>query len=313
MKIYDRYGREINNLRIIVTTQCNYNCIFCHSEGYYHCSGRNSSFLNPREVELIGSVAIRLGIDKVKITGGEPLLHTDICDVVRALKDLGFSDISMVTNGYYLASFAEKLKDSGLERVNINIPSLRESKYSYITGTKNALTKVIEGVKIAKETDLYPVKINVVILRDINDEEWPRFIDFARKMGVYLQFIEYHSSDASNDDFKRFYRPIDDIERYLSEHAEKIFIRPMHHRRRYILEDGTNIDIVRPMFNPEFCMNCSRIRATPTGWKPCLLTNEIINYTQELGRQDITGLTKKLLKAIHIRKPFFEENKQEEI
>jgi len=114
MIIFDRYGRPLENLRIIVTTKCNYNCIFCHSEGYYHCIREDTCDLYPKDIKLIALVAKRFGINQVKITGGEPLIRDDICEVVSIFEDLDYKDISMATNGFLLLDYADKLAESGL-------------------------------------------------------------------------------------------------------------------------------------------------------------------------------------------------------
>jgi len=305
MKIYDRFGRPIENLRIVITTECNYHCIFCHSEGYYHCLREPSLRLSAEDIRYIGIVARRFEIDAVKITGGEPLLHPQILDIISTLRSLGFRDISLVTNGSLLSEYASKLKECGLTRINVSLVSLRESRYEFVTRTRNMLPKVLEGIKQAVEVGLSPVKINVVVLRGINDDELFDFIEFARKNDVAVQFIEYHSPSSEDEFFKRFYRPLDDLQEYLESNAEKITIRRMHNRRRYLVE-GVEIELVRPMFNSNFCRNCIRIRATPTGWKPCLLRNTIVEYLEDLRAADLRRIAGKFIEAIHIRTPFFE-------
>jgi len=305
MKIYDRFGRPIENLRIIITTECNYRCIFCHSEGYYHCLRESSLRLSAEDIKYIGIAARRFEIDAVKITGGEPLLHPQILDIISTMKSLGFRDISLVTNGSLLSEYASKLKEHGLTRINVSLVSLRESRYEFVTRTKNMLPNVLEGIKQAVEVGLSPVKINVVVLRGINDDELFDFIEFARRNNVAVQFIEYHSPNCEDEFFKRFYRPLDDLQEYLESNAEKIIIRRMHNRRRYLV-GGVEIELVRPMFNSNFCRNCIRIRATPTGWKPCLLRDITIEYLEDLRAADLRRIARKFIEAIHIRTPFFE-------
>lgn len=307
MRIHDRFGRVINNIRIIANVTCNYNCIFCHSEGYYHCSRNSQPALSVEDIRKIGSVARLFEIDSVKLTGGEPLLHPDIDKIISALNDLGFKDISLVTNGSLLEKFAERLKQSGLTRINISLVSLKEDRYDAITGTKGMLPKVLRGIKLARDVGLNPVKINVVVLRDINDDELFNFLEFGRENRVIIQFIEYHSSSL-DESFMRFYRSLDDLQAFLESNADSVVITRMQGRRRYLI-DGAEVELVRPMFNVEFCENCTRIRATPTGWKPCLLRNDIIvEYSDELRREDLRGLARKLIKAVYMRRPFFRDD-----
>jgi len=305
MKLYDRFGRPIENLRIQITTRCNYFCIFCHHEGYYHCQ-RGYEDLSLDAVRLIAKVAKEFEINQVKITGGEPLLHKDVVNIVKVLAEMEFDDVSLVTNGYFLSEYAQKLYDAGLNRINVSLPSLSPERYSYITQMpRKAFERALNGIKNAVSVGLNPVKVNVVILKNINDDEWMNFIDFAQKNSVIIQFIEYHSSDPSSPDFKKFYTPIDAIENYLKENARKVIIRDMHHRRRYILENGVEVEVVRPMFNSEFCANCKRIRATPTGWKPCLLRNTVVDFTHALKVHSLEEMIDTFLKAIALREPFF--------
>ncbi len=303
MRIYDRFGRRIRNLRIIVTTRCNYRCIFCHSEGYYHCLRNKNEELDPHIIRLIGIVARRFGVDQVKITGGEPLLRRDIADIIAIFESLGYKDISIVTNGSLLREYASELKEAGLDRINISLPSLRESRYDYITQTSGYFRRVMAGIDEALSVGLNPVKINVVLLRGINDDEWMDFIRFGEEKGVHIQFIEFHTANPNSPEYMRFHRPLDDIEDYLRKVSIKMIRREMHARRKYRLESGIDIEIVSPMYNPEFCANCTRIRATPTGWKPCLLRDTVVEFGENIRDQRL--LAKKFLEAISIREPFF--------
>ena len=305
MRIIDPYGRQIKNLRVIITTECNYRCIFCHSEGYYHCVRENANTISLERIDRIAQLARRYGIDQIKITGGEPLLRGDIADVVNVFKRYGFRDVSMVTNGSLLLGYSQTLRDAGLDRINISVASLRHERYDYITGTRGLLDRVIRGVKEAVAVGLKPVKINVVILKDINDDEWMDFIRFGEENGVNIQFIEFHTDDSNTDQYKRFFKPLDYIERYLRDVAVRMEHREMHARRRYILDSGVDVEIVRPMNNPEFCANCTRIRITPTGWKPCLLRREIIGVSKWGEDGDLRELSKSFLRAIHRRRPYF--------
>ncbi|MEX0569217.1 MAG: GTP 3',8-cyclase MoaA [Candidatus Njordarchaeota archaeon] len=308
MIIYDRFGRPIKNLRVILTSKCNYNCIFCHSEGYYHCGKNAGNELGVEDVRKIARVARDVGVRQVKITGGEPLIVEEIYDIVRVFREMEYKDISLVTNGSLLSERAYLLKEVGLSRINVSLPSLNEERYDYITGTRNMLRCVIDGIKAAIDAKIFPVKINVVLLKDINSDEWKEFIKFAEEKGVYVQFIEYHTNKVESEGFKKFYFPITDIEKYLEENAIKREIREMHARKRYTLESGVEVELVRPMFNPTFCANCTRIRATPTGWKPCLMREDIVPYTNDLKENNLDGLKRKLLLAIKKREPYFKKN-----
>ena len=162
----DAYGRKLKVLRLIVTLRCNYNCIFCHREG----EEGNHDVLTRSDIALVGRVAALLGIRYFKITGGEPLIRSDIVEIVRSLKQQTNGEVSMVTNGYFLSKYANRLIDAGLDRVNVSMHSLNENTYERIVGVRG-LNKVIQGIKILKDSEI-PVKINDVsygiLIRDNN-------------------------------------------------------------------------------------------------------------------------------------------------
>lgn len=305
VEICDRFGRPIRNLRVQITTRCNFACIFCHHEGFFHCE-RGHEGLSVEDVRRIALVARVIGVNSVKVTGGEPLLHPHVREIVENLSELGFEDVSLVTNGSLLEERAESLAEAGLDRVNVSLVSLRPERFAAITrAPEKTHERVIRGIRAAVDAGLNPVKVNVVLLRGLNDDEWQDFIDFARREGVALQFIEFHAPNPDSEEYRRFHAPLDEIESWLAEHAVKVSVRSLHHRRRYTLEDGVEVEVVRPMFNPEFCAHCMRIRATPRGWKPCLLRDEIVEFVGPLRRGDLPALLSLLLKAIELREPYF--------
>ena len=178
-------------------------------------------------------------------------------------------DISLTTNGVFLAEQAEALAKAGLDRVNISLDSLNPENYCAITGGKAGdLERVLAGIDAAKEAGLVPIKLNVVVLKK-NEAEIPDLIDFCRQKGVILQLIELldlQNLGISGD--------IEGIERRLAAQADSIRTREMHRRRKYFL-DGAEVEVVRPMDNTEFCANCTRLRVTSDGKiKPCLLRSD---------------------------------------
>jgi len=305
MVLYDRFGREIRSLRISITQRCNLNCFYCHREGEE--SPRTEMTVD--EIGTLISLASRLDISKVKITGGEPLIRKDITEIIEECAGK-MEEVSLTTNGILLADRADELSNAGLNRVNISLDSLKGETYRRITGV-DALERVLEGVRAAKDAGLVPVKLNTVLLKGINDQELDEMIKFAEREGAILQLIELETSrDNLNDGFySRYHVDMHEIEEQLKIRAERIVSRRMHHRMKYYLP--TEVEVVRPMHNSEFCANCTRIRITSDGWvKPCLLTNK--------GNVDILGplrsgaseeeLTELFIKAVRNREPYWSES-----
>jgi cyclic pyranopterin phosphate synthase len=169
-------GRTVKSLRISVTESCNLNCFFCHREW----NPPSSNHMGLNEVRKIVEVASSLGVENVKITGGEPLVRKDVSSMVRAISPL-VREVSLVTNGVLLGKYASDLKDAGLSRVNVNLPSLNSSKYSWITGGGD-VSKVLNGINAALEAGLNPVKINMVVLRGVNEQDVGEMLDYACSM-----------------------------------------------------------------------------------------------------------------------------------
>jgi cyclic pyranopterin phosphate synthase len=303
--LYDPFMRSITNVRISLTQRCNLNCSYCHREGHVGEVGREMS--SP-ELERFMKVAASLGITRVKLTGGEPTLRSDLTDAVKRLAGIrSIDEISMTTNGTLLADLATDLKEAGLDRVNITMDSLKPDVYSWITG-HDSLRSVLQGIEAAVSTGLTPVKVNVVVLRTVNDSELQDLIDFSSKSGVILQLIELVTRDDSNEFHQKYHCDLKPIEDQLMRTAVKVVDAAMHRRRKYVLSGGSEVEIVRPMHNTEFCSNCHRIRLTSDGkLKPCLMLDD--NLVDVLGpmRRGITDteLSGLIRKAVSLRRPYF--------
>jgi len=226
------------------------------------------------EIVRIVRIAVDLGISKVKITGGEPLVRKDVVEIVRGIAAIpGLQDLSMTTNGTLLGSLAEELHASGLKRVNINLPTLNEGVYNKLTGGR--LENVSEGVKAAVEAGLYPVKLNMLILKGVNDCDVPEMIDFTRETGTILQLIELEPLNISDAYYSTHHKSLDEYEVVLRQKAINIETRKyMQNRRIYHLPD-VKVEVIHPIENTEFCMHCTRLRVTSNGkLKPCLMRND---------------------------------------
>ena len=287
----DSFGRKVTGLRIALTPRCNLNCIYCHHEGEANPNGEISDEM----VVSVARAAAQLGVRSLKFTGGEPLLRRDLAGLIAQMpQDL---DISLTTNGIFLAEQAGPLAEAGLDRVNVSLDSLRPQTYRSITGGREGdLEKVLAGIDAARAAGLAPIKLNVVILKE-NEAEISDLIDFCREKGLILQLIELldlrHQGLSGN---------IDAIERRLAARADRVRVREMHRRKKYFL-DGAEVEVVRPMDNTEFCANCTRLRVTSDGKiKPCLLRSDNL---VDIGTCDCEKIKELLQEANAMREPYF--------
>ncbi len=225
------------------------------------------------EIVCIVKIAVELGVSRVKLTGGEPLMRKDITEIVKGIASLrGLADLSMTTNGVLLASLAEELHANGLKRLNISLPTLDGEVYNKLTGGR--LGDVLEGVKTAVKAGFCPVKLNMLILKGANDYTVNEMIEFARETGTILQLIELEPINISDAYYHASHKPLDEYEDMLKQKAVKVETRQyMQSRRIYHLPD-VKVEVVHPIENTEFCMYCTRLRVTSDGkLKPCLMRN----------------------------------------
>ena len=300
----DPHGRSVNSLRISVTQRCNFDCFFCHQEGESNPGGE----MSPGEIEAIVSVAAELGINKVKLTGGEPLLRDDITEIVRRI-DPYVDEVSMTTNGYGLAEKACDLRDAGLMRVNISLHSTRPDVFCKIIG-REALTEVRRGIAAALECGLRPVKLNMVVMKGVNDGEFQDMVDFSREVGAILQLIEYQPLERGADDWEKYHFDLRSLEKELEANAERIVEREMHRRKQYYLGGGAIVEVVRPMHNSQFCQFCTRLRVTSDGrLKPCLMRDDNHVEAVSLLRRGATRkeIVEAFMEAVARREPYWRE------
>ncbi len=306
--IYDRFERPVLSARISITQRCNLDCIYCHNEGIFEDS---KGEMTPKEISRIVRICAEHGVKKVKITGGEPLLRSDVVDIVSEISGLDITDISMTTNGTYLKDYAEGLKENGLKRINVSLDTLKPEVFKEITKGGN-LDRVIEGIEAAIEAGLYPVKLNMVVMNGINDSEIRDILDHYSRDGVVLQLIELMDtgSDKAREVFDRYYCSIDDIEREFERNASDVRVRKfMQGRKKYTL-NGSQVEVVRPMHNTDFCAHCTRIRITADGkFKPCLMrTDNFVDFLTPMREgADDKKLEELFKEAVERREPFLRE------
>jgi len=302
----DRFGRTVNYLRISLTHRCNYSCFFCHHEGEY----QNGSEMTLEEIENLVRAASRRGIRRVKLTGGEALLRKDLLDIVKSLAPL-VDDLSLTTNGSRLEEMAFELKDAGLDRVNISLHTLDPATFLRIAGIDN-LEAVKRGIQSAVEVGLNPVKINMTILKGINENEINAMMDFAGDTGVILQLIELQYMPEENDKtWQEYWVDLEAAERQLEADASEIRKRSLHARRQYTVPLANGevvVEVVRPTHNSSFCESCTRLRMTSDGrLKPCLLRHDnLVDIRCLLGAEDPESLVDgALVRAVQAREPYW--------
>jgi len=306
MVLVDNYGRPTLNLRIAVTQNCNLRCGYCHREG--ETGPGSSSEMSVDEIVRIVKVAAGLGISRVKLTGGEPLYRKDIVDIVAGINGLrGLQDLAMTTNGCFLASLAKDLKANGLRRVNVNTPTLSSETYRDLTGGGD-LRNVIDGIREAVRVGLFPVKLNMVLLQDVNTGEVERMIGFAERTGAILQLIELEPINVSDEYYKKHHFELDDIEEKLKKQAYEIKTREHMQNRRIYFLPKVKVEVVHPIENTEFCQHCTRLRVTSDGMlKPCLMrNNNLVDILTPLRNgADDKALTQLFTEAAKRREPYF--------
>jgi GTP 3',8-cyclase len=264
----DKFGRPITDLRIAITDQCNYKCVYCRTgnEGALYGDLPFSEYLRMTRI-LVG-----LGINKVRLTGGEPLLRRGIVDFVRDLAQLrtldgSRLDIALTTNGHLLADLAQPLRDAGLNRVTVSMDAVDPDRFARITRVPGGYDHVLAGIRAAKRAGLEPVKVNCVLLRGFNEDQIIPFGMFAREESVILRFIEFMPLEEDRSWTPEVVVTLDEILERMAEYRPLIEIPHARSEtaRRYRFDDGLGeIGIIAPVSHP-FCGHCSRIRITSDG------------------------------------------------
>jgi len=291
----DTFNRPINYLRISVTDRCNLRCIYCMpAEGINLLS--HNDILTYEEIARIAGLAAELGINKVRLTGGEPLVRARLPELVAMLAGIdGIDDISLTTNGVLLKQYAAELKQAGLKRVNVSLDSLNQDNFERITRHRK-LSDVLQGSEAAKVCGLNPVKINMVVMRGINDDEVLDFAKLTITEGWHVRFIELmpfvtdnppegHSAGRKVDSQSQF-MPADEIRERLNSLGELKPCLPIKGNgpakySRFSQARGT-IGFITPV-SQHFCFSCNRIRLTAEGkLRPCLLSDREIDLRQPL-------------------------------
>jgi cyclic pyranopterin phosphate synthase len=267
--LQDKFGRAITDLRVSITDRCNYRCVYCRTGN----EGAQYADLKLDEYLRMVRVFVSLGIEKVRITGGEPLLRGRIVEFVRQLSELRTVngeplDLAITTNGHLLEDLAAPLHDAGLNRITVSMDAVDAKKFARITRVADGYERVLAGIRAAKRAGLHPVKVNCVLLRGFNEDQIVEFAKFSRDEGVIVRFIEFMPLEED-----RVWSPevVVRLEEIVDKLSEWKPLRPLEPNaksetaRRYTFDDGIGeIGIIAPVSHP-FCGHCSRIRLTSDG------------------------------------------------
>ena len=284
----DSFGRDINYLRISLTDRCNLRCKYCMpKDGIDKFS--HEDVLSLEEVYEIAKVFVDLGVNKIRLTGGEPLARLGIVELISKISKLnGVKDLAITTNGLLLKEFAKDLKDAGLNRVNISLDTLNEDKYKEITRGGN-LGKVLEGIEEARRVGLGPIKINTVLIGGFNDDEIEDLVGLTEKEDIDLRFIELmpigEAADWAKEKFVSNDIILERVKGLMPVPREDISSPAVY----YKLPNGKGkIGIINPI-SCKFCENCNRVRLTSSGQlKLCLHSNMEIDLRKPLrNKEDI--------------------------
>ncbi|MBI4301849.1 MAG: GTP 3',8-cyclase MoaA [Chloroflexi bacterium] len=277
----DFFQRPINYLRISVTDRCNLRCIYCMPPQGISLMPRES-MLSYEEIKIIVEAAATLGISKVRLTGGEPLARRGLIDLVAMLASIpGIDDISLTTNGLLLSEAAPSLKEAGLRRVNVSLDTLRPERFSQITRW-GSLDEVLAGIDAARSVGLSPIKLNTVIMRDVNDDELFDFANMTVDEGWHVRFIELMPFETTDLGFV----PIAEVKKRIEVLGalEPCFTEAGAGPAKYYRLSGARgtIGFIGPL-SESFCSGCNRLRLTANGQlRPCLASDAEIDLRQPL-------------------------------
>jgi len=314
----DKFRRPITDLRISITDRCNYKCVYCRTgnEGALYGDLPFADYLRMARV-LVG-----MGVTKVRLTGGEPLLRQGVVDFVRNLAQIRAPnggeplDIALTTNGHLLADLAQPLKNAGLSRVTVSMDAVDPDRFARITRVPNGYDHVLAGIRSARRAGLWPLKVNCVLMRGFNEDQIIPFGMFAREEGVTVRFIEFMPLEEGRTWSPATVVTLDEILARMGEYRPLVEIPHARSEtaRRYRFDDGVGeIGIIAPVSHP-FCGHCSRIRITSDGKiRTCLFSvwDHDLRAQMQRGASDeeladfIRGVIQKKEERHHIGEPDF--------
>ncbi|MTV81820.1 GTP 3',8-cyclase MoaA [Secundilactobacillus folii] len=279
-KLYDKYDRLHDYVRLSITDRCNLRCVYCMPKEGLPFFPTDKVLSQDEIVQLIQNFA-EMGVSKVRITGGEPLLRTDVVDIVRRIKAVpGINDLSITTNGLFLAKQAKALKEAGLDRLNISLDTFKADRYKEITRGGN-INQVLEGIEAASKLHFKKIKLNIVLIKGQNDDEVLDFLRYTKDHDVNVRFIEFMPIGNSLKTWKKEYVGLKNVFDVADENGmvyHPIELRGNGPSDNYQIEgyEGS-FGLIHPI-SSKFCENCNRLRITADGYvKACLYWNEEID------------------------------------
>jgi len=302
--LIDGHGRSVSYLRVSVTERCNFRCQYCMPEKPFSWVPKEN-LLSFEDLFIFIKVGIDEGINKIRITGGEPLLRADLDKFIKMISDYKSDlDLALTTNAYLLKPIAQKLKDAGLKRINISLDTLKPEIAQKIS-QKDVLKKVMEGIEEAQKVGL-GVKLNSVPLKGINDEEIIDLLEFAKSRNMGIRYIEYMENKFAKEKLQGLNaQEVQDIiaTKYNFKPVGRVESSPAH---LFELDDGYRFGIIDP-HKHDFCEDCNRIRLTAEGMLiPCLYFDEAMSIKDAVRKGDVKAAAN-ILKEVLANKP--EKNK----
>ena len=305
MNLIDRYGRKIDYLRISITDHCNLKCYYCTPfSGRSHLA--RSEILTYEEMLNVAQAAAAIGITKIRVTGGEPLVRKGVVEFCRMLSEIdGLKSLALTTNGIYLAEMAEPLFKAGVRRINISLDTLRPERFEKITGY-NRLSRVLAGIKRAEQIGMHPIKINTVVMRGINDDEIEDLARLTLDKPYHVRFIELMPTDSSAyGNYESLFIPVEEFMKRIHQ-IDQVQIEPAtdsYGPARLCRLPGAagKVGFIAPI-SWHFCGSCNRLRLTADGKiKTCLFSQEEIDIKAALRtgatQEDIINIFRRAVAA----------------
>ena len=298
----DKFGRRLKYLRISVTDRCNFRCKYCMPNNNFEMM-ECSDILRYEDILFASEVFASLGVNRIRITGGEPLVRKGICQFLDKLTKIeNIQEVMLTTNGALLEKYAEDLYKTGVKRLNISLDSLIPEKNKYITGVDKT-NEVMAGIKKSAETGFAPIKVNSVIIRDFNDDEIVNFAELSAKYNIICRFIEFMPIGNSENWSEKNIVYGDEIIKRLKDFEPKEMPRDKNSGPavNYKLNNGGIIGIITPI-SKHFCSECDKLRITADGKiRPCLLSDNEIDIKEALQTRDKDLLLKQIMQSLNIK------------
>ncbi|HTG69631.1 MAG TPA: GTP 3',8-cyclase MoaA [Candidatus Udaeobacter sp.] len=301
--LMDRFGRVHDYLRISVTDRCNLRCLYCMPEEGMEFTESENLLSYDQIVEVVEAGAA-LGITKLRITGGEPLIRPNLDGLISRLSAIpGIRDIALTTNGIFLAKQAEALRAAGLNRVNISLDTLDSARFRFIA-RRGELKRVMEGIEAAAAVGFDPIKLNCVLLKEVNEDEIAAFLKLAYEQPMHVRFIEYMPIGHADENWKKHYLPLSRVLEVAEQEGYDINRGPNVHGNGpsddWQMKGGRgSFGLIHPI-SDHFCSNCNRLRLTADGSiKPCLYWVDELNVKDAFGHPE--EMQRLLLKAMDIK------------